>query len=144
MRASLADLPAEYQEQARAQLGDVTKVGKFRNVVVEVGGIRFDSKWEARRWEELRAQESAGLITALAHHVPFPLHVVTPDGERVRVGAYEADFTYLRAGELAIEDTKSLPTRRHPLYRWKAAHFEAEYGRKITEVMRVKRSRRIA
>lgn len=139
---SADDLPPHLRDQVQAAAASPKPSRqKFGNQIVEEGGRRFGSKWELKRFNELRQQGDAGLITELAHHVEFPLHVRTPAGAAVRVGCYEADMTYRREGRLVIEDTKSAATRRHPLFRWKAAHFEAEYGVQVLEVTRVRRTR---
>jgi hypothetical protein len=52
----------------------------------------------------------------------------------VRIGAYEADFAYMRDGQLTVEDCKSPATACNPLYVWKKAHFQAEYGIKVIEI----------
>ena len=151
-RFRLEDLPPAMRDQARQELGVVPretapKRSRYGIGAVQVDGETFGSKWELKRYRELQEQERAGLIEDLRHHVPFPLHVLTPTGDRVRIGAYEADLVYrLPAREcelrLVIEDTKSEATRVKELYRWKAAHFEAEYGWKILDVVRVRRKRR--
>lgn len=161
-RVRLEDLPPQYRDQAAEQLGKVPR--ETRNVLppkrsrygiatVEADGEVFGSKWELKRYRELQEQQRAGLIEDLRHHVSFPLHVMTPTGDRVRIGAYEADLVY-RTRQIntelvdsdharqVIEDTKSEATRVKELYRWKAAHFEAEYGWKVLDVVRVRRKRR--
>lgn len=147
-RFRLEDLPPAMREQVRQELGHVpretptSKRPKYGNQVIDAEDDTFGSKWELKRFRELQEQERAGLIDDLRHHVTFPLHVMTPTGDRVRIGAYEADEVYRRGEDLVIEDTKSEATRKHPLYRWKASHFEAEYGLKILDVVRVRRKRR--
>lgn len=148
-RMRLEDLPPAMREQARAQLAGAPVVpreppapSKYGNQVVELEGERFDSKWELRRYQELLEQQAAGLIRELRHHVAFGLHVRSPAGDQVRIASYEADFTYRRGETLVVEDTKSEPTRRKESYRLKAAHFEAEYGVHVQDVVRVRRKRR--
>lgn len=150
-RFRLEDLPTAVRAR-NPQLGVAprgTKVTKYGNQVTELAGETFGSKWELKRFLELQERQRAGLIVGLRHHVSFPLHVVTPSGDRVRIGAYEADFVYeVPGGALhgapgtVIEDTKSAATRKTKLYRWKAAHFEAEYGLKVLDVVRVRRKKR--
>lgn len=138
---SLLDLPPDLRDQVSAAVGPARRQ-KFGNEVVEQGGRRFGSKWELKRFNELQQQVAAALIADLRHHVEFPLHVRTPAGDQVRIGCYEADMVYQRDDRMVVEDTKSAATRRHPLFRWKAAHFEAEYGVRVLEVTRVRRTRR--
>lgn len=155
-RFRLEDLPPAMREQARREL-DVVPRGtptpsksKYGNQVCLVEGETFGSKWELKRFLELQERQRAGLIVGLRHHVSFPLHVMTPSGDRVRIGAYEADFVYgvtdghpqsSQQPSTVVEDTKSAATRKTKLYRWKAAHFEAEYGLKVLDVVRVRRRR---
>lgn len=96
---------------------------KFRAVPVVVDGIRFDSKLEAGRWQELKLQERAGEISGLRRQVDFPLDVLDST-----LGCYRADFTYTRGGVYVIEDAKGVLT---PLCRWKLKHMAAQ-GEHVT------------
>jgi hypothetical protein len=129
-------------QEAEARQTKAPRAQKFGNQVVESEGERFGSKWELARHLELQQQEAAGLIAELRHHVPFPLHAMTPAGRLERVGVYEADFAYRRGEQLVVEDTKSAATRKHALFRWKAQHFELEYGLQLAEVTRAPRRRK--
>ena len=118
-----------------AAQGEV-KGNKYRNVEAEVGGIRFQSRKEARRYEYLCRAVQLGVIEDLRLQVHFTLQeaYTTPTGERIRAIRYVADFTYrvksagydhamqlgladieywrsLYPGALVIEDTKSRGTR---------------------------------
>jgi hypothetical protein len=89
-----------------------------------VDGFRFASKAEARRYVVLRTLERGGVITHLRRQVRFPLHV-----QGQQIGHYVADFVYRAGGgEEVVEDVKGVETQ---LFRWKARHFLAEYGREI-------------
>lgn len=112
------------------------KRSKYGGEPVELDGYRFDSKFEARRYQELVAMESVGLITGLNIHPSYALHV-----RGVRIGALVPDFVYQRDGETVVEDTKSPATARKELYVWKKSHFEIEYGLKISEVIKQRRRR---
>ena len=100
---------------------------KYRNVRCEVDGLKFDSKAEARRWQELRLLERAGKIDALERQVRFPLNA---DVTGIQVGQFVADFDYwdLEKNERVTEDVKGLVTE---LARWKLKHFRAQYGREV-------------
>lgn len=173
-RFRLQDLPAgPMRDQAARELaiaprGTKVRAPKYGNQVTALAGETFGSKWELKRFLELQEQQRAGLIVGLRHHVSFPLHVTTPSGNRVRIGAYEADMVYsisrastpfdaaspdpmppaliltvtLEHRSLVVEDTKSAATRKAKIYRWKAHHFEMEYGLKILDVVRVRRTKR--
>ena len=92
-----------------------------------VDGIRFASRAEARRWDELRMLERAGEITDLTRQVAFPLHV-----EGSLIGRYVSDFRYYRDGQMVVEDVKGGGATQTDLFRWKAKHFRAQYGYDIT------------
>ena len=110
-----------------AQYGSVRQ-SKYRAVPTVVDGIRFDSKAEARRYEELKMLEEGGAIRDLALQQRFDL---TVNGKKI--GTYVADFVYTdnATGQVAVEDVKGMKT---PLYIWKAKHFAAQYGFPIVEV----------
>lgn len=83
----------------------------------------YASKAEATRAEELKLLQRAGKISDLREQVKFPLLV---NGELI--GYYIADFMYVEDGEQVVEDVKGFKT---PMFRWKAKHFRAQYGRPI-------------
>ena len=102
-------------------------MSKYRNKPTTVGGYRFDSKKEAKRYSELSLLVAASAITHLKVHPKFP---ITVNG--AKCGYYEADFEYLdRLGNRVIEDAKGFRT---PLYKLKKKLVEALYGVTITEV----------
>lgn len=107
---------------------------KFSAQSVEVDGIRFASKREARRWSELRLLERAGKIENLRRQEPFALMgaqgpLVSDSGRALR---YVADFTYFDVESRAtvIEDAKGYGT---DVYRLKKAIMRAQ-GFQIREV----------
>jgi len=77
---------------------------------VACGGMAFDffqTKVEAARWAELRLQEKLGAITGLRKQVRYPLYASDPNGLRVQVAYYVADFVWVgRDGRTTIEDVK--------------------------------------
>jgi hypothetical protein len=84
------------------------KRGRNRgNVPTEVDGIKFPSKKEARRYQELKIVRRAEGIRRLRRQVTFPLVV---KGWPVYEEGYRADFTYyeLEGGEwfFVVEDCK--------------------------------------
>jgi hypothetical protein len=103
---------------------------KYRNVRTTVDGHSFASKKEANRWCELVLLQQAGQISGLGRQPRYKLHA--PNGDLI--GCYVADFAYEENGRLVVEDVKSVATAANALYRWKAKHFTAEYGIRITEV----------
>lgn len=139
---SLSDLPPKYQDQAVRQLqaqmrrkAEAERVPKYRNQKTERKGISFDSKKEARRFEELMLMLQAGEISDLRLQQDFTLQeaYTTPDGERVRAIRYRADFTYQKNGEYIVEDVKSKATRTR-VYLMKKKMMLERLGIRIREV----------
>lgn len=98
---------------------------KYRNEKVTVDGVVFDSKKEARRYQELRLLEKAGKIKDLQRQVKFVLIPAQrePDERGPRGGVkkgklleksitYRADFVYIdtEAGRKVVEDAKGVRT----------------------------------
>lgn len=110
---------------------------KYGNTATNVGGHRFDSRREARRYAQLRLLELAGEITGLELQPEFVLYALALDHDGlirdlVRVGSYIGDFRYRDAsGQMIVEDAKGVRT---PLYRLKRKIVEAQYGIRIREV----------
>lgn len=114
------------------------RANKYHAVKTLVDGVRFDSRKEARRYERLKLLQTAGAIRDLELQPEFPILVVElwrPDGRRVDVGRYRADFRYVDTftGEVVIEDTKTGPTKT-TAYRLRKRIVEALYGITIREV----------
>ena len=118
---------AEYINAAGGFSGMEPPQSKYRNKPTVVDGIRFSSKAEAKRWDELRMLEKAGEIRDLTRQVAFPLHV-----EGSLIGRYVSDFRYYRDGQMVVEDVKGGGATQTPLFNWKAKHFRAQYGYDIT------------
>src|SRR6185295_14364812 len=80
------------------------KPSKYKNVKTEVDGIKFDSKKEAKRWQELKLLEAAGEITDLKRQVKYPLTATNnrSDGKTERECSYMADFVYWRSGRVVV------------------------------------------
>ena len=118
-----------------AVLGLGPKKGhKYSAVAVELDGIKFSSRREARRWAALTLLQRAGQITGLKRQVKIGLMgahgpILTPTG---RPAFYIADFVYrdTARGTEVVEDAKGFPT---PEYKLKRAILAAQ-GIKIVEV----------
>lgn len=97
------------------KLPDQKKKRRVMGAVKEtVDGITFDSRREAKRYQELRLLERAGEISDLEIQVPIYLEgkngpILT---ERGRIMLYKADFRYYdrRIKAHVIEDAKGHPT----------------------------------
>ena len=105
---------------------------KYHSKKVEVNGIVFDSKKEAKRYSELSLLEKARTITELQRQVKYVLIPAQrePDTIGKRGGiikgktiekecSYIADFVYRDAetGELIVEDTKGFRTKDYIIKR---------------------------
>lgn len=149
MAINISDLPIQYQQQAmaklakqeqrkRAELQQPARL-KYGNVKTGRGDLHFDSKKEARRFDELAVELAAGAIKDLRLQVEFTLQAAytTPTGERVRAIRYLADFTYYRntggSWEYVVEDVKSKPTRTKT-YMMKKKMMADRLGLTITEI----------
>lgn len=104
---------------------------KYHAKATTIDGIRFDSKAEARRYQQLCILEKVGEISELERQPVFDLLVSDFVHRPVKVGVYRADFRYKANGRLVVEDVKGIRTTT---YRLKKKMVEAQYGIQITEV----------
>ena len=89
------------------------KYNKYGNKKITVDNILFDSKKEAKRYQQLKLMEKAGLITNLALQPKFILQDSFVYKNRTyRKIEYIADFSYIRVNDdmLVVEDVKGLKT----------------------------------
>ena len=107
---------------------------KYQNQKTTVDGLTFASKGEAARWQELRLQQHAGLISDLRRQVPFSIDIAG-----IHICKYVADFVYLEAGQEIVEDYKG---HRTPEYKLKRSILLAIRGIKIRETGTRKGKRR--
>lgn len=97
------------------------RVSKYGNVPTIVDGIRFDSKAEARRYQELKLLERAGEIFNL---VCQPRYVL---GSGKRPPVYVADFAYHESGQQVAEDVKGGKATQTAIFKLKAKLFREKY-----------------
>ena len=85
---------------------------KYNAQPTDIDGIRFDSKREAQRYQELQMLAAAGEIHALQLQPRFELQPAFEDsqGKRHRAIHYVADFQYVENGRVIVEDTKGMET----------------------------------
>lgn len=95
---------------------------KLLNKKVEIDGITFDSKKEAKRYQELKLLEKAGKISDLELQKVYELipsqyetyERYGKNGQRLKDGqrciekavTYKADFVYKENGKTIVEDVK--------------------------------------
>ena len=99
-----------------------TKYGAVKTVI---DGIKFDSKKEAKRYQDLRLLERSGEIESLELQPRYDLIV-----NGVNIGFYKADFRYWRGCKQIIEDVKGMRTATYQL---KKKLIAAIYGIEILE-----------
>ena len=127
------------QRQILEKLGQQVhpeKKSKYNAQPDSRGKIKFDSKKEAGRYDELMILLRAGKISDLKLQPQFTLQesYVTPEGIRVRAIRYVADFSYVDAGGTpVVEDTKSAATKTR-VYEIKKKLMLEKYGIEIKEV----------
>jgi len=91
-------------------------------------GMRFDSKKEAVRWNQLVLMERAGVIRGLRRQVPFILINKSAYGRQI---VYKADFLYIQDGKEIVEDAKGYRT---DVYKLKRRMMAERYGIIVREV----------
>ena len=102
----------------------IAKANKYNATRVQVDGIWFDSKAEAKRYNELKWQEKSGFIGGLECHPSFE---ISHNG--TEICTVELDFKYHDHGWLEFyEDVKG---RDNPLSKLKRKLVEAFYGIKV-------------
>lgn len=133
-------MPAGRSEMERTLRGR-----KYHNEPDSRGKLRFDSKKEARRYDELMMMLRAGKIRNLQLQRQYTLQesYITDTGERVRAIRYVADFAYERptapdcTGTIhwlpVVEDVKSRATKTAQ-YEMKRKLLKERFGLTIKEV----------
>jgi hypothetical protein len=81
-------------------------MNKYRNIKTEVDGMTFDSKAEARRYNELKLLKRAGKIRWFSCQPSFMLH----GGIR-----YRPDFIVSDGTTIWVEDVKGVETQAFKL-----------------------------
>ena len=106
---------------------------KYQAIKTCVNGIEFDSRKEARRYQELLLLERAGAIRNLRRQVKYILIPAQyesyerygKNGKKLKDGkrllekecAYLADFVYEENGKEIVEDTKGVKTKDYIIKR---------------------------
>lgn len=107
---------------------------KYHARKTERDGHMFDSKAEARRYEELKAMQEAGEIADLELQPRILLFdSFRAFGRSWRKTEYVADFAYERDGVTVYEDVKS-PATRTEVYMLKRK-LAAMLGYEVLEIM---------
>ena len=100
---------------------------KYKAKPTEIDGIRFASKREAKRYQELKLLERAKEIQDLKLQVPYVLIQKSAHGREIK---YVADFVYEENGQTIVEDSKGFRT---DVYKLKKRLMAEVYGITIRE-----------
>ena len=125
-------------------------MAKYHNTKVVIDGIKFDSKREAQRYQQLKLMEKAGVICDLKRQVKYELVPAQYiDGKCVeRAITYTSDFEYYilqplkqrtvmaepdakTIGQHVVEDVKGMRTPEYVIRRKLMLY---KYGIRISEV----------
>jgi len=132
-------LPAHLEARVSSEISIASKLitnkpskmrNKYGNTKVEAHGLKFDSKKECNRYEELLLLQKAGLITELETQPKFELlGTLRYNGATFKKRSYIADFRYFEKStqETVVEDKKSVATARDKVYRLKKHMLLAKY-----------------
>ena len=94
----------------------------------------FDSRKEARRFDQLFAMLRAGVISGLKLQPEFIIADRVFDkaaGRWLPARKYVADFEYMKDGKRVVEDVKSPATRSESTYRLKRHLLLLHFGKEI-------------
>lgn len=110
----------------------------YINKKVVVDGIKFDSKKEARRYQDLLLMQRAGEISGLELQPKFELVKgvkFSGDARAKPAVRYFADFAYtdIKTGQRIVEDVKSPVTKEKPSYKMKRHMMLAIHGIEVIE-----------
>lgn len=93
---------------------------KYGAKKTEIDGITFDSKSEAKRYQELKLLERGGAIQNLSLQPRFILQegfVNVDTLQKERAIEYKADFQYTENNETIVEDVKGFKTSDYKIKR---------------------------
>ena len=110
----------------------------YINKKVIINGIKFDSKKEGRRYQDLLIMQRANEISDLELQPKFELvkGVKFSGDKRAKPAVrYFADFAYTdnRTGKRIVEDVKSPVTKEKPYYKIKRHMMLAIHGIEVVE-----------
>lgn len=99
---------------------------KYGAVKTEVDGIKFDSKKEARVYQQLKLMQKAGAVLCFMRQVPYNF---VHNG--VKICAYRADFVVTFRDHTEVWDAKGVRTKEYVI---KKKMMKAFYNIDIVEV----------
>lgn len=99
------------------------KPSKYRNVITEIDGMRFDSRAEAKRWRDLKMLERGGVIANLERQIPIELvagtklHGANRARPAIRIVVdfrfYDVELSRVRHQDTKGEETAVSLIKRH-------------------------------
>ena len=102
----------------------LNKSNKYNNQKT-IDGIKFDSKFEAQRYCELKLLEKADVISDLKLQKKY---ILIPKTKTERACSYIADFYYIENDCEIVEDTKGYATKEYivkrKLFKWLMPHIK--------------------
>jgi hypothetical protein len=124
--------PASPARATIAAPAAIQALQKYGAVKTTVNGLLFDSKKEARRYQELLLWQQVGAIRDLELQPRYEL--IASNGEIV--GHFTPDFRYwsLERGKLVVEDVKGGSATKTTAYRLRKRLAQACHGITIEEV----------
>ena len=126
------------------------KHSKYGNRKVTIGGIKFDSEREAKRYLILKEYQNKGDISDLKLQVVYELIPAIKELKSVVLKTktiqkevtiqqpitYRCDFTYIHNGVLVVEDVKISPKMLPAEYKLKKKLMRYVHGITIKEVFK--------
>lgn len=110
------------------------KKAKYRNVRTMIDGIWFDSKLEARYYNDLKLRLAAGGIAGFSYKAKF---ILTPEAEGMRKSEYITDFIiFHNDNTYEIIDTKGVRTKEYIL---KMKYMKDKYPKIIVNEVYIKK-----
>lgn len=100
-------------------------MSKYGNKKTTRHGVKFDSKAEANRYDELLLLERVGEISNLRRQPKYELQPKFKRGKKtIQAITYIADFEYCERGRVVAEDVKGVKTQ---VFSIKAKMFQFRY-----------------
>ena len=118
---------------------EASKRPKYNARKITVDGIVFDSQAEADRYADLKLLVKGREITNLQLQPSFILQdSFTRDGKKIRAIEYVADFAYIEADKIVVEDVKGGKATMTEAYKLKRKLFlyrfpEIDFREIVTE-----------
>lgn len=125
------------EQYERLTNNKLPKQNKYKNIINEYDGIKFDSKKEAQVYARLKTMEKFGIIKDLERQVEYELIPKFEfNGKTYRKTIYKCDFRYVSVEDdkIHVVDVKSLITAKNDVYRLKKKLMAYKYGIEIEEI----------